>query len=172
MSAEQIRIWALVNKATWYNSTMKTCCLFSCFILLTKNHNSHLKGNKRQCILQSNLTNHSSGNKELGCPQCAGLNEKNSCKLICLDTWSSVGRTLWKRLRGVTFLEEGWPKSSQKPEQFLVSSLCVPDACEWSVSLQLLLQDHVCLPAAMLSIMMVMDCNPQELWAPVQLFLH
>lgn len=37
---------------------------------------------------------------------CGGLNEIGSCKLICLNTWSPVNRTVWEELAGLALLEE------------------------------------------------------------------
>ena len=97
---------------------------------------------------------------------CDRLNEKGFDDLIYLNTWSLVGEIVWKELGGAVLLEEvchwGWTLRFQKLTPFPVSCLCLM-FIDQDVSSQLLLQCHVCLSAAMLPTMTVMDFNSLNL---------
>ena len=47
-------------------------------------------------------------NKPIGAKsvECGGLNENGLHRLIYLNAWSAVGRTVWEGLEGVVLLEE------------------------------------------------------------------
>lgn len=61
---------------------------------------------------------------------CAGLNENDPCRLICLDAWSPVSETIWEGLGVVALLEYiyhwGWALSFQNPDQ---AQCFPPSAC-------------------------------------------
>lgn len=83
---------------------------------------------------------------------CRALNEHGPHRLRYLIIWSPVGGTLWEGLGGTALLEvchSGWAMTFQKPMQFPVSSFWV----------MVLLQSQICLSAAMLSAMMIIDSN-------------
>ena len=55
--------------------------------------------------------------------------EIGPCRLICLNIWSPICRTVWKGLGGIALLEEVWHRKQalmfSKPTSFPVSSLCL-----------------------------------------------
>lgn len=82
---------------------------------------------------------------------CGGLNEDSPWRLLYLNTWSHVGRTVWEELGGVALLGENFEVSKDIP--FSVSLMVVFR----DRSPQLLLQHNACTPATMFLTVVVMD---------------
>ena len=72
---------------------------------------------------------------------CGGFHENGPCRLICLNTWSPVGVTVWEGLGGVALLEEAcyWDelrdlKSSATPVSSSVLLLSCESGCKLSAT--------------------------------------
>lgn len=91
--------------------------------------------------------------------------------IVCLNTWSLIGRALWEGLE----VWSHWRRSVTRGRLGGLKSLCYSQLtlCFVSVSQdrssQPLPQRHACLPITMFHAMMVMDTSPLEPWAQNQM---